>query len=92
MKEHKLDEKQLKLEGELVGVQGLTHKDLNRHESFMKTQTKRQQRFVKQSVLVGEPSSDIFQRNVRRKALKCRKKQHGGFLRHVFARFVAIPR
>jgi formamidopyrimidine-DNA glycosylase len=75
VKEQEQDEKRLKLEVEVVGGKGLTLKNWNRQQSFITTQNKRQQRYVKLSVLVGEPSSDTFQTNVRRKKLKCRKKR-----------------
>jgi hypothetical protein len=55
-----LDEKRLKLEDEVVDVRGLTHKNLSRHESFMKTQIKPQRKCAKQLVLVAELSSDTL--------------------------------
>jgi len=60
VKEQKLDEKQLKLVVEVVAVQGLTHKNLSRHESFMKIQLKRQRKCAKRLVLVEELSSDTL--------------------------------
>ncbi len=70
MKEQKLDEKRLKLEGEVVVAQGRSHKSLSKHKSFrgamlceafrVKIQIKRQRKFAKQLVLVGELSSDTL--------------------------------